>query len=81
MPAIRFSAAVLLLMRAVSGLDLNCNVWAIYLLIRFQNSFVEGDAAAYLQNIIRDIPQDMVLMVAVAWMAGAVVQGFPKRAE
>jgi hypothetical protein len=76
-----FGSAVLLLMRVVSGLDLNCNVWAIYLLIRFQNSFVEGDAAAYFQNMIRDIPQDMVLMMAVAWMAGAVVQGFPKRAE
>jgi hypothetical protein len=72
---------VLLLMRVVSGIDLNCNVWAIYLLIRFQNSFVEGDAATYFQGIIRDIPQDMVLMIAIAWIAGAALQGFPKRAE
>lgn len=76
-----FGFAVLLMMRVVSGIDLHCNVWAIYLLIRFQNSFVEGDAATYVQGIIRDIPQDMVLMIAIAWIAGAVLHGFPKRTE
>jgi hypothetical protein len=76
-----FGFAVLLLMRVVSGIDLHCNVWAIYLLMRFQNIFVEGDAATYVQGIIRDIPQDMVLMIAIAWIAGAVMHGFPKRAQ
>jgi hypothetical protein len=73
-----FGSAVLLMMRVVSGINLNCNVWAIYLLIRFQNSFVEGDTAAYVQGMIRDIPQDMVLLIAMGWIAGAVSKGFPK---
>jgi hypothetical protein len=64
-------SVLLLLIRVVSGFDLNYNVWAIYLLIRFQNSFVEGDSATYFLSIIRDIPQDVVLMIAIAWIAGA----------
>jgi hypothetical protein len=74
-----FGSAVLLLMRVVSGLDLDRNIWAIYLLIRFQNMFVEGDAAAFFQVIIRDIPQDALMMIAIAWIAGAAMQGFSRR--
>jgi hypothetical protein len=70
-----FGSAVLLLMRVVSGLDLNGNVWAIYLLIRFQNMFVEGDAAAFFQVIIRDFPQDVVVMIAIAWISCTLFQG------
>jgi hypothetical protein len=76
-----FGLAVLLLIRVVSGFDLKCNIWAIYLLTRFQNSFVEGDAATYFQGILRDIPQDMILMIVIVWLSGVVFQGFPKRTE
>lgn len=60
-----------LIIKKISGWDLQSNVWAIYLLIRVHNQFVEGSSDAYILSILRSLPQDLVLL----WIIEAVARG------
>jgi len=61
----------LFIVKKISGLNLQCNIWAIYLLLRIQNEFVEGSSDAYVLQILRSLPQDLVLL----WIVEEVAKG------
>jgi hypothetical protein len=61
----------LLIIKKISGCNLQSNVWAIYLLLRVQNQFVEGSSDAYLMYVLRSLPQDFVLL----WMIWVLASG------
>ena len=52
----------LVVVRKISGFDLRGNIWAIYLLLRIHNQFVEGSSSAYLLYVFRSLPQDFILL-------------------
>lgn len=62
---------VLLIIKKVVGLNLVQNVWAIFVLITINNQFVEGGAASYISIILRNIPQDFLVMLIISTMIGA----------
>ncbi len=72
---ILFGSAVLLVLRIVSGFELSSNIWAIYFFIRSHNGFVEGSSATYMQSILRDLPQDTVLLLVMAVLSAATSYG------
>ena len=49
----------LLLVKKFSGWDLKGNIWAIYLLIRVHNQFIEGSSDGYLVYILRSLPRTL----------------------
>ncbi|WP_155304553.1 hypothetical protein [Desulfosarcina widdelii] len=51
-----------LIVKKISGWHLQGNVWAIYLLLRIHNQFVEGASDAYVVNVLRSLPQDLFLL-------------------
>ena len=61
----------LLFFKKISGWNIQGNVWAIYLLLRVHDQFVEGSSDAYLLYMLRSLPQDLVLL----WIIGAVARG------
>jgi hypothetical protein len=61
----------LLIVKKISGWDLQGNVWAIYLLLRVHDQFVEGSSDAYMLYILRSLPQDLVLL----WILEALARG------
>ncbi|MBN1548319.1 MAG: hypothetical protein JW902_16840 [Syntrophaceae bacterium] len=66
----------LLVVRKISGFDLRGNIWAIYLLLRVHNQFVEGSSDSYLVHILRVMPQDFILL----WLVDLLGTGrFPFR--
>jgi hypothetical protein len=66
-----FGFLCFLMIKKISGWDLQSNVWAIYLLIRIHDQFVEGSSDAYILYILRSLPQDFVLL----WVIDAVAMG------
>ena len=54
-----------LMIKKISGWRLQGNVWAIYLLLRIHNQFVEGSSDSYLVHILRIMPQDIVLLLII----------------
>ena len=63
--------AWLLIVKKISGWDLRGNIWAIYLLLRVHDQFVEGSSDAYVLHIFRSLPQDLVLL----WILSTVARG------
>ena len=61
----------LLIVKKISSWDLQGNVWAIYMLLRIHDQFVEGSSDAYVLHILRSLPQDLVLL----WIVGTVARG------
>lgn len=61
----------LIFFKKISGWNLQGNVWAIYLLLRVHDQFVEGSSDAYVVHILRSLPQDLVLL----WIVDAVARG------
>jgi len=61
----------LLNVKKISGWNLQGNVWAIYLLIRVHDQFVEGSTDAYVLHLLRNLPQDLVLL----WIIEVVARG------
>jgi hypothetical protein len=61
--------AWLLIVKKISGWDLQGNIWAIYLLLRVHDQFVEGSSDAYVLHIFRSLPQDLVLLWIVETLA------------
>ncbi len=62
---------VLVVLKKVVGWDLCANIWAVYLLIRLQNVFVEGSTDTYLLYAFRFIPQDLVVLLVIAAISGS----------
>ena len=56
------------------GWSLESNIWAIYLLLRVHNSFVEGDSGAYLITLFRFLPQDILLILAINYTASFLIR-------
>ena len=70
----------LLVVRKISGFDLRSNIWAIYLLIRVHNQFVEGSSGAYFVNILRSLPQDFILLWLIRVLGeGRFLSTLPKK--
>jgi hypothetical protein len=63
--------AWLLIIRKMAGWEIRSNIWVVYMLIRVHNQFVEGSSDAYLINILRNLPQDFVVL----WILDAVGRG------
>ena len=61
----------LLIIKKISGWRLQGNVWAIYLLLRVHDQFVEGSSDAYTVHILRSLPQDFLLL----WIIEAIAKG------
>lgn len=61
----------LVVVRKISEFDLRDNVWAIYLLLRIHNQFVEGSSDDYLVYIFRILPQDFILL----WLIKVLGEG------
>jgi hypothetical protein len=59
----------LLILKKISGWDLQGNIWVIYLLLRVHNQFVEGSSDAYVVYILRNLPQDLILLLIVEVVA------------
>ena len=75
-PAV-LSLAWFLIVKKISGFNLQGNVWAIYLLLRIHNQFVEGSSDAYVAFLLRYLPQELVLL----WVVGVIGRGrflFPR---
>lgn len=61
----------LMVVRKITGFDIRSNIWAIYLIIRIHNPFVEGSSGAYLVDILRSLPQDFILL----WLIKVLGEG------
>ena len=53
---------LLMMIKKISGFNLQNNIWAIYILLRIHNLFVEGASDAYIVLMLRFLPQDLVLI-------------------
>ena len=63
-----FATPIFLILKKI-GWSLKGNIWAIYILLRFHNSFVEGDSGAYLITLFRFLPQDIFLILTIRYTA------------
>jgi hypothetical protein len=63
-----FATPILVILRK-NGWLLPQNIWAIYFLLRFHNSFVEQASEGYLLILIRYLPQDLLLLLAIDYIA------------
>jgi hypothetical protein len=63
--------AWLLIVKKISGWNLQGNIWVIYLLLRIHDQFVEGSSDAYVLHILRSLPQDLLLL----WIVEVVARG------
>ena len=70
---------LLLVIKKIAGLSLYGNIWALYLILRVHNSFVEGSSDAYVGQIFRQLPQDLIVMLVLAFGVGASVFVLRKR--
>jgi hypothetical protein len=61
----------LIMIKKMTGWQLHANIWAVYMLIRVHNQFVEGSADGYLIYILRSLPQDFIVL----WVLDAVGRG------
>lgn len=61
---------VLLLLKKSAGWNLSGNIWAVYLLLRVHNNFVEGGSDAYLIMLLRELPQDLLLLLLISASVG-----------
>jgi hypothetical protein len=70
----------LLVIKKISGFELHANIWAIYLLLRVHNQFVEGSSASYLVYILRILPQDFILLWVVKVLGeGRFLSSWPQK--
>jgi hypothetical protein len=61
-----FAASILLILKKGCGLDVSQNVWAIFMLVIVNNSFVESGISGYLVLGLRQIPQYIVLLAILS---------------
>ena len=61
--------AWIVIVKKMSGWNLQGNIWAVYLLLRVHNQFVEGSSDSYVMHIMRILPQDFVLLLIVETIA------------
>lgn len=52
----------LIIIKKISSLNIQMNIWAVYLLLRIHNQFVEGSSDAYVVSILRNFPQELILL-------------------
>ena len=72
--------AWIVIIKKICGWNLQLNVWAIFLLLRVHNQFVEGSSDAYVGYILRILPQDLVLLVIVEAVArGRFLQSWRRK--
>lgn len=70
----------LVVVRKISGFDLRANIWAIYLLLRIHNQFVEGSSGDYFVYIFRSLPQDFILLWLIKVLGeGRFLSSWPKK--
>jgi hypothetical protein len=61
----------LIIIKKVTGWQLHHNIWAVYMLIRVHNQFVEGSSDEYFIYILRSLPQDFVIL----WVLDSIGRG------
>jgi hypothetical protein len=62
--------SIFLLIKKAIGLNLASNIWAVYILISINNQFVEGSTWSNAALILRQLPQDTVVMLLFAFLIG-----------
>jgi hypothetical protein len=62
--------AILLLIKKTVGFNLRGNVWVIYTIIVVNNQFVEGGASSNVAMLVRQLPQDTLMMLLFAALMG-----------
>lgn len=72
-------SVLLLVIKKVSGLSMLQNIWAIYFFIRIQNFFIEGASDTFIALIIRDIPQDLFLILLIVTLSKLRLTGITKQ--
>lgn len=65
-----FGSAILLLIKKAVGFNILGNVWVIYTFISINNPFVEGGTWSYMAIILRQLPQDTIIMLLFAALIG-----------
>ena len=70
-----FSLPIFLIFKKI-GWSLMHNIWGIYFVIKFHNSFVEGDSSTYLLALFRFLPQDILLILAISYTT-MILEKFP----
>ena len=53
---------ILLIVKKAVGWSIAGNVWAIYMLLLLHDGFVEGSSDAYVTMIVRELPQDLIVL-------------------
>jgi len=62
--------AILLVIKKTVGFNLRGNLWVIYTIIVLNNQFVEGGAWSYVAMLVRQMPQDTLMMLLFAMLLG-----------
>jgi hypothetical protein len=65
-----FGSAILLLIKKTVGMNLIGNIWVVYTLITVNNLFVEGGTWSNMAMILRQLPQDTIIMLLFALLIG-----------
>jgi len=65
-----FGSAIFLLIKKTVGFDILGNVWVIYTFISINNPFIEGGTWSYMAMILRQLPQDTIIMLFFAALIG-----------
>lgn len=63
-------SAIFLLIKKAVGLNIIGNIWVIYILISVNNQFVEGGTWSNVAMILRQLPQDTIIMLIISLMIG-----------
>jgi hypothetical protein len=62
---------ILFLVKKAAGIYITGNIWSVYMLLVLNNQFVEGGTWSNVAIILRQIPQDTIVMLFIASIAGA----------
>ena len=61
---------VFLIVKKATSLDIRSNIWAIFILVSISNAFIEGGMRANVAVILRQLPQEIIVMVLISVFVG-----------
>ncbi|MCL1926182.1 MAG: hypothetical protein FWF95_03475 [Syntrophorhabdaceae bacterium] len=64
------SIIMFLIIKKATGLDIQNNVWAIFILASINNTFVEGGFQGNMAVILRVLPQEIIVMMIISIFIG-----------
>ena len=69
---ILFAAPLFIVFKKIGSAPLR-NIWAVFLVMAFHNSFVEGNSSEYMITLFRFLPQDLFLILTMNFVAKILV--------